>query len=167
MTYSTFTLKGKHATPAGTAHEGRVKVTPNTVIRDAGGVIMSGPEIVSLDPMGSWSVTLPCDSPGLNPSAGIGYTVVYQLSSSSVNPQAFAALPELAGTTLDVSQIITSATPSAPATVPVAGPAGAPGVKGDPGPTGAPGAKGDPGAPGPAGPAAIAYDTDGVPYLTI
>jgi len=149
VTYSTFTLKGKHATPAGTAHEGRVKVTPNTVIRDAGGVIMSGPEIVSLDPMGSWSVTLPCDSPGLNPSTGIGYTVVYQLSSSSVNPQAFAALASLAGTTLDVSQIVTSVTPSAPATIPVPGPAGKDGKDGS------------------TPPAPIAYDTDGVPYLTI
>ena len=138
MAHSTFTLTGKHATPSGKAHEGRVKVRPNTVIRDATGkVVLSGEEVATLDASGAWSLTLPCDGPGLNPSTGIGYTITYQLAASGVNPQAFAALPELAGTTLDVSQITGSGTLATPTTIPTPGPA------------------------------AIAYDTDGVPYLTI
>ena len=144
MTYSTFTLTGKHHTPADRPHTGRVKVTPNAVIRDAAGkAILSGPEIATLDETGAWSLVLPCDSAGLNPSSGIGYTITYQLAASSVNPQAFAALPELAGTTLDVSQITGSGTLATPTTVPIPGPPGEPGT------------------------AAVAYDTDGVPYLTI
>ena len=150
MAYNTFTLTGKHTTPADKPHSGRVKVTPNTVIRDAvGKVVLSGPEIATLDDAGAWSLVLPCDSAGLNPASGIGYTVTYQLAASGVNPQAFAALPELAGTTLDVSQIITSSSPVAPATIPVPGPAGKDGKDGS------------------TPPAPIAYDTDGVPYLTI
>jgi hypothetical protein len=143
MTYSTFTLTGKHTTPAGTAHQGRVKVIPNAEIRESGKLIMSGPMTAELDPMGGWSLVLPCDSPGLNPSSGIGYTVVYQFNAASVNPQAFAALPELAGTVLDASEIVAGSTPTAPTTIPVAGPVGPP------------------------GPPGIALDTDGVPYLTI
>ena len=144
MTYSTFTLTGKHESPTGAAHSGRVKVTPNTVIRDAvGKVVLSGPEFATLDDAGAWSLVLPCDSPGLNPASGIGYTVTYQLAASGVNPQAFAALPELAGTTLDVSQISGTGTLVTPTTVPIPGPAGKDAIS------------------------PVAIDTDGVPYLTI
>ena len=146
MAYDTFTLTGKHTEPGpnGTPHQGRVKVTPNTVIRDAaGGVIMSGPLTPVLNAEGAWSLVLPCDSAGLNPSSGIGYTITYQLAASGVNPQAFAALPELAGTTLDVSQISGTGTLTTPTTVPVPGPAGKDAIS------------------------PVAYDTDGVPYLTI
>ena len=135
MAYSTFTLKGKHAEPGptGAPHKGRVVVTPNTVIRDAaGGVIMSGPLKPTLDETGAWSLILPCDSTELNPSSGIGYTIVYQFNASSVNPQAFAATADLAGTVLDVSRVLPGATPTAPVTI-----------------------------------MPIAFDVDGVPYLTI
>ena len=144
MAYDTFTLTGKHHSPADKPHSGRVKVRPNTVIRDAAGkVVLSGEEVATLDAAGAWSLVLPCDGPGLNPASGIGYTVTYQLAASGVNPQAFAALPELAGTTLDVSQITGSGTPAAPTTIPIPGPAGKDAIS------------------------PVAYDTDGVPYLTI
>jgi len=144
MAYDTFTLTGKHHTPADKPHSGRVKVTPNTVIRDAvGKVVLSGPEIATLDETGAWSLVLPCDSAGLNPASGIGYTIIYQLAASGVNPQAFAALPELAGTMLDVSQISGVGTLVTPTTVPIPGPAGKDAIS------------------------PVAIDTDGVPYLTI
>jgi len=181
MTYDTFTLTGKHHTPADRPHSGRVKVTPNTVIRDAvGKVVLSGPEIATLDETGAWSLVLPCDSAGLNPASGIGYTITYQLAASGVNPQAFAALPALAGTTLDVSQISGTGTLVTPTTVPVAGPAGPQGVVGPVGPVGPEGpfgpqgVKGDAGPigpqgavgpQGPQGPTEVAVDSTGAPYL--
>ena len=129
VAYSTFTLTGKHTTPGGVAHRGSVEIRPNTVMRDAAGkVILAGPESVPLDAAGAWSATLPCDGPGLNPASGIGYQIAYRLASAAVATQSFAALPELAGTTLDVSEITGSGAPTAPATVPTPGPAGPPGV---------------------------------------
>lgn len=136
MAHDTFTLRGKHTTPAGTAHAGRVKVRPNTTLRDsAGGVVLSGDEVATLDATGAWSLVLPCDSPGLNPSTGLAYTVTYQLAASGVNSQTFAAPALLAGTTVDVAQITTdtSTLPIPVTTVVVVG--------------------------------GIALDTDGVPYF--
>ena len=118
MAHSTFVLSGRATSPGGVVHRGSVLIVPNTVMRDAAGkVILAGPESVPLDAAGAWSVTLPCDGPGLNPSSGIGYQIVYRLASAAVATQSFAALPELAGTTLDVSQLVTTSIPTPTATV--------------------------------------------------
>ena len=118
MAHSTFTLTGRHTTPGGVAHRGSVLIVPNTVMRDAAGkVILAGPETVPLDAAGAWSVTLPCDGPGLNPASGLGYQIVYRLASAAVATQSFAALASLAGTALDVSQLVTSSIPTPTATV--------------------------------------------------
>lgn len=152
MAHSTFTLRGKHTTPSGVAHTGSVKVTPNATLRDsAGGVVLSGTEMAILDDTGAWSLTLPCDSPGLNPATGIGYRIDYRLHATGINSQSFYATADLADTTLDASQIVSVATPS-----PLSAIVGPEGPEGPRGPTG---------LTGPAGPSPIAYDTDGTPYL--
>ena len=118
MAHSTFVLSGRATSPGGVVHRGSVLIVPNTVMRDAAGkVILAGPETVPLDAAGAWSATLPCDGPGLNPASGIGYQIVYRLASAAVATQSFAALPELAGTVLDVSQLVTASIPTPTATV--------------------------------------------------
>lgn len=129
--YGTFTLTGRHTTPSGKAHAGQVVITPNTTIRDIDGdVVMSGAERVALDQTGAWSIVLPCDSPGLNPSEGIGYRIGYALHSVSELPQSFYATADLAGSTLDVSDIVTVSVP-APLSA-IVGPQGEPGPAGSP-----------------------------------
>lgn len=109
MAHSTFTLTGKHTSPSGAAHVGTVKVTPNAVIRDvAGAVVMAGPDIVKLDATGAWSLVLPCDSPGLNPATGIGFTVEYLFRAESLEPQSFYATADLAGLTVDAAGLVTT-----------------------------------------------------------
>ncbi|NUO36646.1 MAG: hypothetical protein HOQ27_16500 [Dermatophilaceae bacterium] len=133
--YSTFTLTGKHVTPAGEAHKGSVVITPNATLRDlAGKLVLSGTVTVQLDPSGAWSVVLPCDSAGLNPSTGIGYTLTFRLLATGITPLAFTAPAEFAGTSVDLAQLTASSTPAPlPSTV-IVGPR-------------------------------IDYDTDGTPYL--
>lgn len=182
MAYGTFTLTGKRTTPSGKAHTGTVTVTPNCEINDAAGdVVMSGSEMVKLAADGSWSIVLPCDSPGLNPSTGIGYTINYALHATGVRAKSFLATADRAGTTLDESQIVTVSIPTPlSAIVGPAGPAnsltlgtvttGAAGSAASASITGAAPnqtlslviPKGDPGNPSPS---PIAYDTDGTPYL--
>lgn len=113
--YGTLTLKGKHTTggPNGKPHAGQVVVEPNTVIRDTeGDVVMSGKERVTLAADGSWSIVLPCDSPELNPSSGIGYTVGFSLRATSLKSVSFYATADLAGKTLDVSDIVSVSIPA-------------------------------------------------------
>ena len=143
--HATFTLTGRHTTPAGTAHAGMVVVTPNTVIRDTvGDVVLSGAESVALDETGAWSLVLPCDDPSLNPATGIGYTVGYALRSTAMRSQSFYATADLAGSTLDVSDIVSVTVPT-PLSAIV-------GPKGEPGPAGPAGANGAQGPQGVAGP---------------
>lgn len=109
------TLQGKHTTAAvpSKPHAGWVVVTPNCIIRDmAGDVVMSGSMQVKLDATGAWSIVLPVDDPGLNPSSGIGYTVNYALHATTMRPQSFYATASMAGTTLDVSDIVTVSIPA-------------------------------------------------------
>ena len=113
MSYGTFTLTGRHTTPSGIPHKGQVVVTPNTIIRDTAGlVVMSGSVQVPLDETGAWSLVLPCDDPSLNPSEGIGYKVGYALHSTSMPQQSFYATADMAGSTLDVSDIVTVSVPA-------------------------------------------------------
>lgn len=129
--YGTFTLTGRHTTPSGKAHAGQVVISPNTTIRDVDGdVVMSGAERVALDETGAWSIVLPCDSPGLNPPEGLGYRIGYALHSVSELPQSFYATADLAGSTLDVSDIVTVSVP-APLSA-IVGPQGEPGPAGSP-----------------------------------
>jgi len=176
MAYGTFTLTGRETSPSGKAHSGQVVVSPNTIIRDTvGHVVMAGRETVQLDGTGAWSITLPCDDPTLNPSTGIGYTVGFALHAASRSTLSFYATADLAGTTLDASQIVSVPTPTPlSAIVGPVGPEGPQGSTGPQGTQGPQGLKGDPGATGPQGPqgepgtpavAQIAYDTDGTPYL--
>ncbi|WP_330473844.1 right-handed parallel beta-helix repeat-containing protein [Terrabacter sp. C0L_2] len=133
MSYGTFTLTGRHTTPSGIPHKGQVVVTPNTIIRDTAGlVVMSGSVQVPLDETGAWSLVLPCDDPSLNPSEGIGYKVGYALHSTSMPQQSFYAASDMAGSTLDVSEIVTVSVPT-PLSAIV-------GPRGEPGPVGPPGA---------------------------
>ena len=147
--YGTFTLTGRHTTPSGKPHAGSVVITPNATIRDtAGDVVMSGAEQVKLDETGAWSIVLPCDSPELNPSEGIGYSVGYSLYSTAMTRQSFYATADMAGSTLDVSDIVTVSIPT-PLSAIV-------GPQGEPGPAGANGAQGPQGVAGPTGPAGAA-----------
>lgn len=124
MAYSTFTLRGKHTTLTGSPHAGRVTIQPNTTIRDlVGNVIMTGSVTVSLAGDGSWAVTLPCDSPDLNPISGIGYRIDYDLIKSGVQDQVIAAPASLAGTTVDVSDLVSDVSLPTPVTT-IVGPAG-------------------------------------------
>jgi len=149
--YGTFTLTGRHTTPSGKAHAGSVVVTPNATIRDtAGDVVMSGAEQVKLDETGAWSIVLPCDSPDLNPSEGIGYTVGFSLYSTSMTRQSFYATADMAGSTLDVSEIVSVSVP-APLSA-IVGPQGEPGPAGADGADGAQGLQGIKGDKGDTGP---------------
>jgi len=166
--YGTFTLTGRHTTPSGKPHAGSIVITPNATIRDtAGDVVMSGAEQVKLDETGAWSIVLPCDSPDLNPSEGIGYSVGYSLYSTAMTRQSFYATADMAGSTLDVSDIVTVSVPTPlSAIVGPQGPAGPAGANGASGPAGATGPTGAAGATGPKGDPGDSFltlDTDGTP----
>src|SRR5690349_22058867 len=133
MAYGTFTLKGQHWAPSRKPRQGAVVVTPNTEIRDTDGkVILSGSEQVNLDESGAWSIELPCDSAGLNPSSGIGYTVGFSLHGASLRGVSFYATADMAGSTLDVADIVSVDVPKPLSAI--VGPQGEQGPEGPAGP---------------------------------
>jgi hypothetical protein len=105
----TFTLIGYATSPGGRPRVGTVTVLPNTEIRHLdGSALLVGPDRVTTDALGAWSIELPCDGPDVNPSQGIGYRLEYALSGASRSPQEFYATADLAGTVLNVSDLVTT-----------------------------------------------------------